>query len=296
MIPLVSSHNHSHSHSHLKPTDPELDQVRTRLLARLCVIFICVTQVFQRVFFTLEEPNLSHQSKVFYLASLPFFIVASIIVFLEYIYFRKYGSKILKHSRKIDVLFFLIFTAEWITVLYSAVIKAKPNAVAACYTIPAIFGFTSFSWRTLLQTFISQHWLLKAIPPIAAYGLVIGYAVHFDPEETVFTLIRGILQIIYIVVLFYFEDKIQWRMLLANMHKERWVQINDFILNNIPENIVILELGGGEPRFVSEYCKSFMRRAHLSQNPRDLFTSIKDLNQQPDTEPSSPFNVIFFIV
>jgi len=77
---------------------------------------------------------------------------------------------------------------------------------------------------------------------------------------------------------------------LTTTMQERWIQINDFILNNIPENIVILELGG-EVNFVSDYCKAFMRKAHLSQNAQDLFTNIQDLNLLPEAELSSPSNV-----
>jgi len=98
-------------------------------------------------------------------------------------------------------------------------------------------------------------------------------------------------------MMMYFLDKIKWKEVFTNTQQERWMKINQFVLNNIPENIVILELGG-EVNFVSEYCQGFMRKSHLSQNPHDLFTNITDLSQQPKSEPSSPssnVSILYFI-
>ena len=77
-----------------------------------------------------------------------------------------------------------------------------------------------------------------------------------------------------------------------NAQQEMWTQINQFVLNNIPENIIILDLSG-EVNFISDYCQSFMQKSHLSQNTREFFVNIIELYQQPETEPSSPSHVKF---
>ncbi len=92
---------------------------------------------------------------------------------------------------------------------------------------------------------------------------------------------------LYIVILYYIEDRMKWGMIVVNMHQEKWMQINDFILNNIPENIMILDLQG-QTKFISDYCKSFLRKCHLSLDTQELFQKIKDLSEQPPTEPTSP--------
>lgn len=125
-------------------------------------------------------------------------------------------------------------------------------------------------------------------------GLVIGFAIHYATTEPIFVLLRGVPQLFYTIMMLYFLDKTKWKEILTNAQQEKWMKINDFVLNNIPENIVILELGG-EVTFVSDYCRAFMRKTHLSQNPRDLFSNIRELYQQPETEPSSPSNVIFYL-
>jgi len=120
------------------------------------------------------------------------------------------------------------------------------------------------------------------IPPTAAVSVAIGYAVHYVPENTIQTLLRGTPQMIYLVIFVYFLDRIKWKEVFTNVQQERWMKINDFILNNIPENIVILELGGGQVRFVSDYCRVFMKKVQLSSDPKELFKRIKDLYRQPD--------------
>ena len=108
-------------------------------------------------------------------------------------------------------------------------------------------------------------------------------------------LLFGIPPVIHTVILLYFLDKVKWREVFTNTHQERWMHINQFVLNNIPENIIILDVGG-QVNFVSDYCKVFMKKMHLSQDPKELFSHINDLSQQqpePETvsEISSSSNV-----
>jgi len=64
------------------------------------------------------------------------------------------------------------------------------------------------------------------------------------------------------------------------------MQVNNFILNNIPENIMILD-PSGETKFLSDYCKRFMENCHLSLEPQDFFIKIKDLQEQCDSNRTS---------
>jgi len=278
----------------VKPRDVDLDRFQCRLTARLCVIFIAITQIGLRLLLVFAEPGLSQDSKISYLTSLPFLIVASLIVGIEFFLFKRIGSKIVKYSFVVDLLLLGIFLGEWVSNLNASLVKIKLKQPPS-FGVTALLGFTSFSWRTQIQPFIVQYWQLKIIPPVVAFGLVIGYSIVYDPEETVFTLCRGLLQVAYVIVLFYFEDKIQWKVLLANMQQERWVQINDFILNNIPENIAILDLEG-HVKFTSDYLKAFMERCRCSQDLKEFFLKIRDLQQQADSDTSSSVSVVFFII
>ena len=71
------------------------------------------------------------------------------------------------------------------------------------------------------------------------------------------------------------------------------MQVNNFILNNIPENIMILDVAG-QVKFISDYCKSFMEKCHHSLDTTEFFGNIRDLQQQkydsadvPDPPPQS---------
>ena len=138
-----------------------------------------------------------------------------------------------------------------------------------------------------MMLILVQHWQLKMIPPLMALGVIIGYTVYYNSYNAGSILLRGILQMVYMVILYYFEDKIKWNMILANLKQEKWMQVNDFILNNIPENIMILDFDG-KTKFISDYCKSFLEKCHLSLDIKELFKKVQDLTEQAATEPSSP--------
>jgi len=274
------------SQTNLKHKDMESEAFSARLTARLCVIFIALTQAGLRFLVVFAQPGLSQTSKVSYLASVPFLITISAIVAVEYAFYKKKGPKIAKYSQIVDALFFIIFTAEWVFTLMGALTKVSDTDPPS-YSVTAIFGFTAFSWRTLLQSIITQHWQLKVIPPTAALGLTMGYVVYYDPSQTFFTLVRGILQVLYTIVLFYFEDKIKLRMFLTNVQQEKWMKINEFILNNIPENIIIFDRNG-ETKFSNDYCRSFLEKYNsaVENNIQKFFALIKDFHQQQSESES----------
>ena len=101
-------------------------------------------------------------------------------------------------------------------------------------------------------------------------------------------------QLFNLVLIVYCEDKVKWRMIWTNLQQEKWMQVNNFILNNIPENIMILDVKG-ETRFISESCKSFMRKCHVAmdRSAQDFFHKIRDLQpqQQDISDPPSPSGV-----
>jgi len=270
--------------------DFNIERFKTRLMAKFCVVFVAVSQIILRLITIFTENQLPGTTQTLYYISIPLLGLMAFIICLEYLIYRRIGPRIMNYSKLIDVILLITFTAEWLVTLsisMSRLASTNPPALP----LPSMYGLSSFGWRTIFLLFLIQSWKLIIIPPTLAMGMAMGYVVHYANNGVIFHFLRGIPQVVYVIMMLYFQDKIKWREVFTNAQQEKWMQINDFILNNIPENIVILELGG-QVRFVSEYCRSFMKKTHLSQNPKDLFVNIKDLIQQPDTEPSSPSNVM----
>lgn len=241
-----------------------------------------------------EEHDISDAASDVYLLTIPFLGGLSIIVLTEFVAYKKIGSGILKYSPYVDILFCLVFSAEWLTIMYAALIQSKQSDTM-CYGVSAFFSFTSFSWRTLLQNFISQRWEFKIIPPVAAYILLMVYAVEHSDGVTQFIILRGVLQSSYVVLIFYFESKINFRLLLLGVRQERWIQINDFILNNVPENIAIFDIEGA-PKFVNEHFKEYMGRYSHSLDIRKFMKNIKELQQQQqEINISEPSNICLVV-
>ena len=169
-----------------------------------------------------------------------------------------------------------LFLCEWIF----QVISSFKRVNGSSFPIPMLFAFISFAWRTLLVTLIVQKWYLKAIPPAVAMAVATGYAIYYVPDELVQILLRVLPQIVSMTIIFYCENKLKWKMMWMNLQQEKWIQVNNFILNNIPENIMILDFGG-EARFISDYCRSFMESCNftLDNNMRDFFNKIGNLHQ-----------------
>jgi len=109
-----------------------------------------------------------------------------------------------------------------------------------------------------------------------------GYTIYDDREHSYYNLVRCAKQLFNVVLVFYCEDKIKWKMIWINLEQEKWMQVENFILNNIPENIMILNVKG-EVRFISDYCQSFIQKC---QNPslrtKDFLNKIRDLKQDDE--------------
>jgi len=280
----------SHSQTPSPPQDynSNLQNFQIRLTARLCVILISLTQIITRSLVIFNEAELTDSSRLWYVISLPFLIIVSLIVGIEYILSRKIGPRIVKYSKTVDLILLFFFTLEWMFTSTAGLTRLDVTDPPS-FGVSALFSFTNFGWRTLLMTIIVQKWQLKIIPPLLATSLTIGYSIYYDSNHVLNLLLRGLFQIVYVAILMYFEDKMKWKMMLINMQQEKWVQINDFILNNVPENIMILDFEGNA-KFVSDYCKSFLESCSLSSDTQEFFSRIRDLNQQFTTEQTSPFS------
>jgi len=260
----------------------ELEQFKARLQARFILLLIFVTQVGQRLYFVLIDKQTRASTNV-YETSFPFLGGLILIVLGEALLYKKIGVKILKYTGYISALFFLVATAEWMVTLYAAVVRSITCGSVAGYNIPSIFGFTSFSWRIMMQVFIVQRWYLRIIAPTLAYGMVMGYGIHAAPKSVGVILVRGLLQVAYIIFIFYFEQRINFKLLFTTLHQEKWLKMNEFILNNIPEKIAIIDVDG-VVQFTSEYFKHFMKKCGYPDDIHTLCKEIKDLQQHYEND------------
>jgi len=222
------------------------------------------------------DRNLPAHTKLFYIISLPFQVLMILIILVEYLLYKRLGSRIVKYSKVVDIVLLLIFTADWVLVLVTTLSKLQPTVSSQ---IKSLFGFIGFSWRTLLATLIVQRWQLKLIPPATALIVATGYVISYSSGGLLFILVSAICQLINITLIIYFEDRVKWKMVWANIQKDKWMQVNNFILNSLPENIMILDLNG-EVKFISEYCKGFLKGLET----RKFFKSIQDLQLQKQCE------------
>jgi len=287
-------HKQTSSSSKKRNYDLDLKQFQIRLQTKLCVGLTCIVQVFVRIILLCLDPTMTPESRFFLIISLPFSAVMALIIVLEYLLFKKRGPGIIKYSTYVDFVMLIFFMGDWIIAVISSFYRKSKGNGSPSFSATALLAFTSFSWRTLLVTFIVQKWQLKIIAPITATIVVTVYAICYVPKNTVFLLLRAALQAFCLILIIYCGDKLKWRMMWTNLHQEKWLQVNNFILNNIPENIMILDLAG-EPKFMSGYCKSFMSRYNLSLDSKDFFRKVRDLQQQCESEQLSTSTVILSI-
>jgi len=277
-----------------KPYDFNTERFKTRLLARLCLVLVTLIQIFIRLVLVFTESGISKSSKTPYLTSIPLGLAVLTVIGTEYTLYSKIGTDVMKYTKIIDCCLLLFFTIEWVAVLFSP-FQSLDNGDPPTISQTGILTFTAFGYRTLIQIFVIQNWKLRIIPPAVALGFVMGYELWATPHKAFYILFRGMLQVVIMIILFYFEDKMNWRMMLTNLRQEKWMQMNDFILNNIPENIMILDIDG-ETRLISDYCKSFLTKCNLPSDTKVLFQQIKDLQQQKSyendtSETINPLNI-----
>ena len=247
----------------------ELEHFRVRLYGRICIVFIFLTQVAQRIHAFILCPLLTHLNHMMYLATLPFLAMMSCIAVTELILYKRLGSKALKYSGKLNAIFFIFLVCEWWLTLYAGYLSLRQHPFN--YLTPnASLVFTAFSWRILLQNFIVQRWQLKIIGPIGAYIIVLYNAMHFYMEDYENTLFRGLLQMAYIILFYYFDNKISLSLLLTSTKQEQWVKINEFILDNIPEKIALFDFKGSI-KYQSQHLKQYMKKLGVVYWSGDLY-------------------------
>ena len=244
----------------------------------MCIALVCFVQLISRVAVVNGVLNDSNLSGRIVLYALPCAPLVSLTVATEYILFKKKGPQILEYSKTVDLIILFFFGADWVSGLISSLVRTHDTDPIS-FSVSAMYGFTAFAWRGLLVTLIVQTWHLKIIVPVIVTVVSTVYAIHYDPKHYETYIIRTIGHLFNIIFILYCEDKIKWKMILTNLQQEKWVQVNNFILDNIPENIMILDVSG-EAKFISDYCKAFMNKSHVSLDPKDFLNKIRDLEQQ----------------
>ena len=264
--------------------DVRLKQFEIRKKAKFCICLVTFIQILYRIASIIWDPSLNDKAQTLWIISLPFSLMISVIVCLEYFLFKKKGPSVLKYSNIVDILLLLVFIGDWLTSSISSLFRLQETDPPS-FKISSLYGFTTFSWRTLLITLLVNKWQLKILAPVVATFVVTGYAIHYDPDDWVFLLVRAAIQTFNIILIIYCEDKVKRELMKTNIDQEKWMQVNNFIFDNIPENIMILDLFG-EARFMSEYCKAFMSKFNLSSDAKDFFKRVQHL-QQYETDPLS---------
>ena len=269
------------------------DLFRVRLIAKLFIVLVCAFQIIPRLLVLFMGLTFNSRYARNIAISLSFLGAMILVITIEFILFKKKGSKIIKYSHLVDLILLALFVCDWVAVIFSS-LETVQSTHPPSFPVSTLYGFTVFAWRTLLVTLIVQKWYLKALPPTIATLVVTGYAIYYVPKDLGYNLIRSISQIVTMVLIFYCEDKLKWRMMWSNLQQEKWIQVNNFILNNIPENIMILSVQG-EVKFISDYCKSFMVDCNFAlEKTRDFFKRIQNLHhqQQQQNDLAHSFRVI----
>ena len=150
------------------------------------------------------------------------------------------------------------------------------------FSVSAPYGFISFAWKALLLTLIVQKWQPRIIAPVVIAIIKTGYAIHDDRERSYYYLVRCATQLFHPVLVIYCEDKIKWKMIWINLEQKNWMQANNFILNNILENIMILDVKV-EVRFINDYCKNLRQKSQdPSLSTKDFLKKIRDFKQDDE--------------
>ncbi len=268
-----------------KVSEFDLKQYQIRGPAKLCIFVVYVGQFLMRLTTTLWDASFTPTSRLFMQISLAFTLLIPLIIAVEYLLYRKLGARIVRYSKIVDLVIYLLFMADWILVCFTGLYRLQSRNPPS-FKIGSFYGFTSFSWRTLMVILMASKWQIKAIAPVLAQVLVTGYTIYYDPHNILMAIIKAVVQIFNVVFVIYCIEKIQWKLIWANIQNERWMDVNKFILSNIPENIMILDFQG-QTKFISDYCKDFMEKCQILPENQDLFKKVRDLQEQFDPDPFS---------
>src|SRR5690349_12607258 len=103
----------------------KVNQFRARLMAQLLVIFIALTLIPLRICFAAAYNLLSSFVVQLTYRTLPFLAAYCLIVLIKYILFKKSRNWIFKYSNFIDLVFALVFTAEWVLSFYITLLQPR---------------------------------------------------------------------------------------------------------------------------------------------------------------------------
>jgi len=275
-----------------KGNDLDLKIYQIRQQAKLCVFLVTLVHFIVRLFVVLFDP-LSPKSRAIVTICLPFLAMMMIILALEYLLYKKTGPMIVRYSKIVDLALLICFMGDWMAALFSSIYRTQ-QADPPCFQITALYAFISFAYRTLLVTLLVQQWQLKIIGPVVATIIACVYTIHYSPRSVALLVARAVAHVFSLVLIIYCEDKVKWKLMRTNIEQEKWMQVNNFILDSIPENILILDLADEKKvEFISEYCKTFLDV--LSLETRDFFKKVRDLKQQEEPVESpclAPSNIL----
>jgi hypothetical protein len=265
---------------------------RARLMSQLLIVFIYITVVVERVVTIYTSPSIQPVFVNALKLSSTFLSLLAFIVIAKYLLYRRFQTRIFKYSSLMDFIFCLVFTADWMVLLYGQLHQSKTDG-QYMYSVAALLGFSSFAWRVLLQILISQHWQVRIFPIICIYSYFIWFTVTNDPSYTFLTIYKGIECVIFITLIFYFEQKVNFVLAMGSIQQRQWLQLNDFILNNIPENIAIMDLKGN-CSFISESFRKLMTLHTGSNEIKPLLQNVKNIQQQKshDTDSETADSII----
>jgi len=158
--------------------ESNLELFRVRLTAKLCIAIVCLLQFIPRSTTLIWSPPIKTTSETWIEISLPFTGLIPIIIALEYFFYRKRGPRIIKYANIVDLILLMLFIVDWITILIASIKVQQTDPLS--FQITALYGFTNFSWRTLLVTLIVQRWELKIIPPVVATVVSTAYTLYTE--------------------------------------------------------------------------------------------------------------------
>jgi len=267
------------------------DQFVNKLGARLFLVLIFIASVGEKILTVYNSSDDNENSPTLYLLTILDILILVVLIFVEYFLRRKIGQKVLKYTWIVDILLFIFFSLDWI-ISIEFIFNQSVKADLGYLPIVSMLEFTSFGWKVLVQVFVFRQWFLRILSPILACAVVISFGIIYVPDDLVNILVRGIAQMLYVICLFYFEQKLNFKLVSKTIKQEKWMKINEFILSNIPENIAIMD-SEGSISYVSSYFKEFIRGFNTPLTMENLFKSIKNL-QPVEQEFKSSADVTLF--
>lgn len=259
----------------------QLDEFRIRLNAHLFNLFIFIGLAGERIYFNAADSSYPKLTHMLYLITIGLSCTLTAIIGVEYLLYIKLKAQVLKYVKLVDAALITFFLAEWMVTL-ALVFFHEDSKGQSQFRISLIFGVTSFSWRSLIQIIIIRRWQLRIFAPLCVYIFCIVMAIRREPESISFILVKSFTQIAYMALIFYFEERMRFRLSIINLQQGTWLEINEFILNNIPENIAIFNMDGNV-RFVSDQLKQLTHKYGYSDDVKTFFKEIEYLSQQDES-------------